>query len=139
MPLYELLNKLDKVKKTGASRYIACCPAHGDKNPSLTITETDASVVLIKCWAGCGASEILSAVGLEFSDLYPPRTDSHGNKPVKRPWNPYDVLKIMAFEATVCRVIVGDILQGKAISDEDLLRLDTAHSRLADAVVKVRG
>lgn len=139
MALHDLLNTLEKVKKTGANRYIALCPKHGDKRPSLTITETDAGVVLIKCWAGCGAAEILASVGLEFSDLYPPRTDSHGNKPVKRPWNPYDVLQIMAFEASICRIAAGDIARGIPLSREDQQRVMVSCDRLNRAVEQIRG
>lgn len=139
MALHDLLNSLDKVRKTGPNRYMACCPAHQDKRPSLTIAETDAGVVLIKCWSGCGAAEILAAVRLEFSDLYPPRTDSHGKKPVKRPWNPYDVLKIMAFEASICRIAASDMANNKPLSDIDQERLCAASANLQRAVEQIRG
>ncbi|MBK6590648.1 MAG: DUF3987 domain-containing protein [Acidobacteria bacterium] len=48
---------------------MARCPAHDDKSPSLSITEKD-DKVLVHCFAGCTPDEILSAVGLEFRDLF---------------------------------------------------------------------
>ena len=53
-----LLSKLDKVKRTGAGRWLACCPAHADKGPSLSLRETDDGRVLVYCFAGCSAVDI---------------------------------------------------------------------------------
>lgn len=36
-----LLDRLDKVKKTGKGAWSACCPSHTDRGPSLSIRETD--------------------------------------------------------------------------------------------------
>lgn len=65
-----LLEKLDKVRASGQDRWLACCPAHDDKTPSLQITQAN-DRVLIHCFAGCGGNEVLEAVGLDFSVLYP--------------------------------------------------------------------
>lgn len=140
MALHDLLNALEKVKKTGPDRYIALCPSHTDKRPSLTITEKDDGVVLIKCWAGCGAAEILASVNLEFSALYPPRTDKHGNAPVKRPWNPYDVLKCLETEARLAWFSAKKIAQsGMPLPPDEQDRLLLAVSRLTEAGEKIRG
>ena len=39
----------------------ACCPAHDDQNPSLSIAEGDYSGILVYCSAGCAAEDITSA------------------------------------------------------------------------------
>ena len=49
--------------------YIACCPAHDDKHPSLSINE-DNGKILIKCWSGCSVESIVSAIGIETKDLF---------------------------------------------------------------------
>ena len=67
-----LLALLDKVRRTGPDSYTACCPAHEDRHPSLVISEKDESIGL-HCFTGCDNESILSAIGLTFSDLYPPR------------------------------------------------------------------
>ena len=54
------------------NRWLALCPSHSDKNPSLAITEKQDGRLLLKCWHGCGANEIVSAIGLELKDLFPP-------------------------------------------------------------------
>jgi len=95
-----LLAKLDKVKRTGNGTYMACCPSHADKSPSLTIRETDDGTVLIHCFAGCSVHEVLHAVGMELSDLFP-KTDTHHSKPQRRPFPAADVLRALAFEALV--------------------------------------
>lgn len=66
-----LISLLDKVKSTGKSRWQARCPAHPDKGPSLSIREMDDGRVLVHCFAGCSVHEIVQAVGLELSDLFP--------------------------------------------------------------------
>lgn len=62
--LEEILNHLDKVKKT-ASGYIACCPVHNDRNPSMSVTEKD-GVVLMHCFS-CGANGLDVANSLQIS------------------------------------------------------------------------
>ena len=47
-----LLSRLDGVKKTGHGQWIARCPAHEDRSPSLSIAEKD-DRVLVHCHAGC--------------------------------------------------------------------------------------
>src|SRR5438046_846833 len=66
-----LLSRLDGVKRTGHEKWIAKCPAHDDRSPSLVIKEADDGRVLIHCFAGCGAAEILDVLDLNFPDLYP--------------------------------------------------------------------
>lgn len=53
--LSDILPHLDKVKKIG-DRYVACCPVHNDRNPSMTITEQDGRV-LMHCFS-CQANGI---------------------------------------------------------------------------------
>lgn len=64
-----ILERLAKVRARGTGAYTACCPAHPDKNPSLAIRVTE-NRTLIKCWAGCTASEIVAAIGLNLKDLF---------------------------------------------------------------------
>ena len=78
MSMTKLLDRLEKVRKTGPGRWIACCPAHDDHSPSLALRELDDGRVLVHCFAGCSAHEIVSAVGLDLSDLFPPREIGFG-------------------------------------------------------------
>jgi hypothetical protein len=48
---------------------MARCPAHADKNPSLSLTERDGKI-LLKCFAGCSSEVICAELGIELSDLF---------------------------------------------------------------------
>jgi archaellum biogenesis ATPase FlaH len=58
----DVLPKLNKVKEN-SNGWIACCPAHDDKNPSLSIAEKDGKI-LFKCFAGCSYVQIVQALGI---------------------------------------------------------------------------
>ena len=116
-----LLSRLHKVKRTGPDRWIACCPSHDDKNPSLNIRD-EGSKLLINCKAGCSHYEIVSAIGLNSSDLFPPR-DSFCGRPIKNPFPASDVLKCIQFEALVVAVIASSIFKGEELTQERKDRL----------------
>ncbi|MFJ2455602.1 virulence-associated protein E [Pseudomonas protegens] len=117
--LEKVLSRLGKVKPTGPNKWKTCCPAHDDKNPSLTITETSDGTVLLKCWAGCSAQEVVSAIGLELRDLFP------GNKG-KRHGPSKEAVE---FERTIYRIGQTMLDQGKLAGD-DLQRFELAKQRL---------
>lgn len=76
MNIEALINKLSRSKEITAKRghkrsFIAQCPAHDDNSPSLAIDLSANDNILIKCWAGCGASEVVESVGMSLSDLMP--------------------------------------------------------------------
>src|SRR5213594_4068794 len=60
------------------SGWKALCPAHKDREPSITITEGKAGRTLIKCFAGCSAPSIVGALGLAMSDLFVSKSTSKG-------------------------------------------------------------
>lgn len=64
----DLLTKLNAARQTGRG-WIACCPAHGDKNPSLSIREGERGI-LLRCFAGCSVQEICGALGITVRDLF---------------------------------------------------------------------
>lgn len=70
-----LLTRLEKVKEKRANQWVACCPAHQDKSPSLAIALTQDGRILLNCWAGCSALDVITAVGLDWSALFPPKDD----------------------------------------------------------------
>ena len=68
--LADLEAALDKSKRTGDTLK-ARCPAHKDKSPSLSVTIGDnADRVLLKCFAGCQAEDIIHALGWKMRDLF---------------------------------------------------------------------
>ena len=65
-----LLDRLAGVKQTGTGKWISRCPAHEDRSPSLSIREMEDGPSLINCFGGCGAGDVLDAIGLRLSDLF---------------------------------------------------------------------
>ncbi len=55
--------------------FVARCPAHEDKAPSLNVDEKDGKV-LIKCQAGCDTRDVVTAMGLSMTDLFEPDTNA---------------------------------------------------------------
>lgn len=134
-----LLNRLEKVKGS-KGRWTACCPAHGDKSPSLAITMLDDGRILLKCFAGCSAYEVVSAVGMDMTDLFPKetklgyRSDNQALKSERRPFYATDLLKIIHFEALLTGIAAFDLSEGRQVSDADRKRLKTAFERINEAV-----
>lgn len=131
MPIDSLLERLENVKKTGAGRYIARCPAHADRRASLSIRELDDGRVLIHDFAGCSVHEVLIALGLDFDALFPERV--HHGKPERRPFPATDVLRAVAFEALVVSVAALDLAKSLPFSDVRRERLMIATERLQAA------
>lgn len=129
-----LLSRLTKVRPAGAGSWVACCPAHEDRTPSLTITEAADGRVLVHCFAACAVEDVLAAVGLEFDALFPekPITDTHAT-PRRLRFNAHAVLRSVAHEIAVCTIVIGDIKRGEPITDEDLRRFLIAAERVEEA------
>jgi hypothetical protein len=52
-----------KIKRS-AGRFVTTCPAHEDKEPSLSFGEGDRSEIVVKCHAGCSFEQIVEALNL---------------------------------------------------------------------------
>lgn len=128
------ISRLEKVKQTKPDSWVACCPAHPDKNPSLAVRELDDGRVLIYCRAGCATRDIIAAVGLEFSDLYPPKLTDTFIKSERKPFNAADILKIIALEVTVVEIAANMMLADGKLKENDFERLQTASERINAAL-----
>lgn len=67
--LLDALHRADREVRGNGVKYMAQCPAHDDRSPSLSILEKADGRVLIHCWAGCKSLDVLRAVGMEFADI----------------------------------------------------------------------
>lgn len=129
-----LLSRLDGVKRTRPGRWIARCPAHDDRRPSLAIRELDDGRMLLHCFAECDVQSVLAAVGLTFDDLFPERAIAHHLPRERRPFAAADILRCVGFEALVVAVGAANIGEGVALTDADRQRLMLASARLQGAV-----
>lgn len=127
-----LLSRLDKVEKLApqnhAARYRACCPAHGDKNPSLSITEKSDGTILLKCWAGCSTHEVVSAVGMTLSDLFPKEVRHH-IPPTRRAFSAEQAAKVVAADALFTAMVLAKVRNGETLSQPDIDGVLDAHAR----------
>jgi hypothetical protein len=68
-PVESLVSRLH-AKRSG-SGWIAKCPAHDDRTPSLSIDEGADGRALLKCHAGCSNTAVLDSLGMKPRDLFP--------------------------------------------------------------------
>lgn len=139
MAVENLLGCLDKVREKptkGTSRnWEACCPAHDDNDPSLSITELSDQRVLVHCWAGCSALDVISSLGLEWSELFPP-DDNY--QPLAKTKHSTDLDKMLVGinQRTVDEIVIamGDesMAKGEKLSPQD-------RQRYMDAWIAVNG
>ena len=131
-----LLSRLDKVRQLGPEKWQACCPAHADRSPSLSIRESDGKILLY-CFTGCSAEEVLDSLGMSFGDLYPDpskaaycaATASGGAKFRKR-FERDHKLELRGEDLQVLRIAKQWLSDGKQLTLEDRARLDLALERL---------
>ncbi len=70
MTIEDFIGRLEGVQESG-SGWVACCPAHEDSNPSMSVTRGANGGILVHCHAGCSAEAIVGAMGLKMKDLMP--------------------------------------------------------------------
>jgi hypothetical protein len=75
----EILGRLESVRRNGEGRWMAKCPAHGDRTASLSVRTGDDGRILLHDFGGCSFTEIVGALDLRPEQLFPPRTG---------PWTP---------------------------------------------------
>ncbi len=71
--LNHFITSLDNVKAAGDGRWTARCPAHDDRQNSLSVGLGRDGCVLVKCFVGCTSEAIVGALGLALADLFPTR------------------------------------------------------------------
>lgn len=101
--LRDVLSHFDGVKTNPGGGYMARCPAHADKNPSLKIDQSQDGKILLKCFAGCDAKDIVQAAGLTFDDLFPdkPKKPKRDSRQMVAKYNYHDTKGNVLFQ--VCR------------------------------------
>ena len=136
-PAERFVQRLSKVKGRNGT-WTACCPAHEDKSPSLSVREADDGRVLVHCFGGCDVHTVLGAVGMDMTDLFPERDERLDHNQVAKPLKPAfyasDLLRIASFECLVVMIAAYDMRRGKKLSEEDMARLETAQQRIEEVI-----
>lgn len=134
MRLQPILSRLQKVKRSGDNKYMACCPAHADKTASLTIREESDGRILINCFAGCDTYSILSSIGLDWEDVFPEKSVAHNVKKIDQIIYSTDALKIIKHECRIVMLCAYDMRKGKTLTVEENERLDKAYQLINKAI-----
>ncbi len=120
-----LLSRLDKVKQVGQGRYVACCPAHSDSDPSLSITLAESGKILMYCHAGCATYDVVSAIGLTLGDLMGENPNDQWSGPVAHRDRPnyvplYKGIDMDSYYRTVLDLAEHDVMKGIQSSPQDM-------------------
>lgn len=138
MSIESFLSKLEKVKRRGQGKWLAQCPCHYDKSPSLAISEPEAGLILMHCF-GCGASgnDVANAIGVDASELFPPRDhDSVSYKAQKKySISPDLAIEALQTESLVVLMIAKDMQEKGSIDKDTRDRLLLAVSRIETLTV----
>jgi hypothetical protein len=138
-PIEGLLSRLDRVRNCGRG-WIARCPAHEDRTASLSVTAGDDGRVLLHCFAGCAAADVVAAVGLSVADLFlrrPTENMSRAERAALREharqaqWRA--ALNVLAIEATIVAIAATAVGRSEALTGADIERIHVAAQRIHDA------
>ena len=139
MGIDQLLSRLSAVKPNGNARWVARCPAHEDKHPSLAVRVLDDGRILLHCFAGCGAVDVIESLGLAMSDLFPESLTRQRLPKVHAPFSAMDALRCLAFESSVVAIASSRLTLGEVLTDADSERLATSAGRIAAALEVIHG
>jgi len=125
-PVDNILPQLSGVRQTGPNRWIACCPAHEDRSPSLSVSETDEGNVLMHCFAGCETRAVVNAIGHELRDLFTSGTADRVKCREYPRANYKATLVEIRHPLWVLKFAAADILAGIQLPVRDLLAVEQA-------------
>lgn len=66
-----ILTKLSAQRR--GLQWLAKCPAHDDRQASLSINQSNDGAILLKCFAGCAVEQIIELIGFKMADLFIPK------------------------------------------------------------------
>ncbi len=141
-PLEKILPRLKNVKPVGPGKFLAICPAHQDKSPSLSIRELTDGKILLNCFAGCETRVVLSALYLHSRDLYPhpalgfENHSSHSRSAPPR-FSARELLDLIHFEGLVSLIAARTLQKNNPLSEADIARLALAVKTLEAALQEV--
>lgn len=140
-----LLQRLDGVQKSG-NGWRAKCPNCGGRSRKVSIAESDSRVLLF-CFGGCKAIEVLEAVGITWADIMPPRhwpetpAERRQARRAIREAGWAAALTVLAREARVALFAARELWAIGSLTPEDGQRLRVAVDRIdhaASVLVEVR-
>lgn len=134
-PIDTLLSRLHGVKRSRKNSWMSRCPAHNGDGRSLAITHAEDGRILIHCFAHeCEATDILAAVGMSISDLFPERLPGHRYPPMRHGVSVLDLMRGLRGEARVLSIIASDGFAHGAFDPDMCRRAALAAERITTAL-----
>jgi putative DNA primase/helicase len=99
----ERLERADCNPRGAGEKFEARCPAHQDRNPSLSVGLGREGQVILCCHAGCETPAILDALNLSFEDLHPEDSAKNGRRELVATYDYTDKRGKVRYQ--VCRFI----------------------------------
>jgi len=79
--VFDALERHDCQPRGPEYKFVARCPAHDDRMPSLSVAEGVDQRAVLYCFAGCDTAEVVRSLDLGWADLFP---DGHRYAPRER-------------------------------------------------------
>ena len=129
-----LLERLKRVKQNGPGRWLAGCPAHEDRSPSLSIRELEDGRVLLHDFGGCETGDVLAALGLALSDLFDRPLEPAGPSRYRIPTrDARELLEEISLETSVIADVASTVLGHRTVTPADWARFRQAARRIHQA------
>ena len=135
-----LLSRLQRVQKTGNGWRADCPNGNGHKtHGTLSVAQADDGRILVHCFAGCSAADVLGALGLTLGDVMPERIrdeSPEGRRAARERFRMASVtaaVGVIEREACIALIAACDLLRGQALPPDDLARLGEAVERIGAA------
>lgn len=138
--LHEVIGRLSKVRRIGEGRYVACCPVHSDKSPSLSVTQKTDGIILAHCF-GCGAGgvDICNALGIDPASLFPPTDNPKYEKRNRNGFSAWQLLNVLRTDLIRLLVVANDLKKLNALSSDDRDFIAEIILRLNDGLTYLEG
>ena len=138
MGIQTVLSAVSNLREVRNGRWMACCPAHNDNRPSLEIRELEDGRILLHCFAGCSIQEVLAAMGIDFSELFPPNTINLKHIGANK-FDAHKTIHSLSDDILVALTASRMLIRGEMLTETDINRLTLAVGRFQEARTLVRG
>jgi hypothetical protein len=86
--------------------------------------------ILLHCFAGCESEAVLTALGLQFSDLFPERLPGNAHRKATISLSAREIIEVIEHELSVASLILADVADSKVIDESTWGRFCKAAQRI---------